>query len=271
MDHLVGAYVAGCERITLTSNKQIPRRVRKTLRLLLRITRGLEVVREGEHTIIIASMLKPSEIPLRVSINRMYIQISGLLDDLVTVLTGGDVDILDDIDDIEGEIDGLRLLVDRQVGLSLEYSTVSHAIGLTRRIANEYAHIARSLERMGDHVYNICALVRDGYGISAMDTTELPLDSVKPFMEAFRNLIESVRKPNPDSIGDARTILDQQVKRLSEYESTLLSDESKHDDGIFLYRLVESFRRSCGYGTDIAESLINIHCHSISHLSIAED
>ena len=271
MDHLVGAYVAGCERIVLRSSKKIPRRVRKALRELLRITKGLEVITEEEESIIIASMLKPSEIPLRVSINRMYLQISSLLGDLMNVLGGGDEELLEESEDIEGEIDGLRLLIDRQVGLSLEYSTVSHAIGLTRRVANEHAHIARSLERMGDHIYKICALVRDGHGPRKMDDSELPLNSVKPFMQAFRDLIESVRRPDPDKIGLARVALEKEVNSLSDYEEELLTSEDEDSDKLFHYRLAEAFRRSCGYGIDIAESLINIHCHSNSYLSADDE
>ena len=63
----------------------------------------MEIEDDTEKLIRIVSILNPSNC-LQVSINRMYILISSLVNDAFEVLNGEDIDLLSDIQDRERQI-----------------------------------------------------------------------------------------------------------------------------------------------------------------------
>ena len=121
----------------------------------------MEIEVDNEKEIRIVSILNPSELRLQVSINRMYILISSLVNDAFDVLSGESVELLSDIDDRERQIDARRLLLERQVAASLQQPSVERKLGIDRFSAMEHANIARVLERMGDHATRLAHLVNE--------------------------------------------------------------------------------------------------------------
>ena len=101
IDLMIGGYIAGADVIKLTCSSPITRKTRADVRAFLRDTRGMEIEVDNEKEIRIVSILNPSELRLQVSINRMYILISSLVNDAFDVLSGESVELLSDIDDRE--------------------------------------------------------------------------------------------------------------------------------------------------------------------------
>ena len=79
VDLLIGAYLSGADIIKVVCSSNIPRKVRKDIRNFLRDTRGMEIGLDEDKEIRILSILDPSELSFQVSINRMYILISSLV------------------------------------------------------------------------------------------------------------------------------------------------------------------------------------------------
>ena len=158
---MIGGYIAGADVIKLTCSSPITRKTRADVRAFLRDTRGMEIEVDDEKEIRIVSILNPSELRLQVSINRMYILISSLVNDAFDVLSGESVELLSDIDDRERQIDARRLLLERQVAASLQQPSVERKLGIDRFSAMEHANIARILERMGDHATRLAHLVKE--------------------------------------------------------------------------------------------------------------
>ena len=90
------------------------------IREFLRDTRGMEIESDEDKEIRIISLLNPSELKLQVSINRMYILISELVNDSYSVLDGDSIELLKDIEDRERQIDARRLLIERQVAAAIK-------------------------------------------------------------------------------------------------------------------------------------------------------
>ena len=96
---MIGAYLSGADTISIVCSKPISRLVRSEIRGFLRDTRGMEIESDKEKEIRIVSLLNPSELKLQVSVNRMYILISGLVNDSFAVLGGDSNELLHDIED----------------------------------------------------------------------------------------------------------------------------------------------------------------------------
>ena len=123
-DLMIGAYLSGADVIKISCKNKIPRGTRSDVREFLRDTRGMEIEVDDDKEIRIISILNPSELRLQVSINRMYILISSLVNDAMDILLGEPIDLLSDIDDRERQIDARRLLLERQVAASIQLPSV---------------------------------------------------------------------------------------------------------------------------------------------------
>ena len=113
-DHLIAAYLSGNQLIRIHSKKGFSRFHRKVFRKFIGSTRGIEISSESENTIEMISLINPAEMPLYSTLNRMYLLISSQVRDVVEVLSTGEKDLLEDAEDREGEVDALRLLLERQ-------------------------------------------------------------------------------------------------------------------------------------------------------------
>ena len=151
LDHLIGAYLSGAQNIRIISKSGIDREHRRELRRFIQTTRGIEIANESDYSVEMITLLNPAEMPLHSSLNRMYLLVSSQIRDVVEVLTGGDVTILEDSEEREKEVDALRLLLERQVGQILESASIETSFGTTRWEAAELSNIVRTLERIGDH------------------------------------------------------------------------------------------------------------------------
>ena len=92
----------------------------------------MEIEEDDERHIRIVSILNPSELRLQVSINRMYILISSLVNDAFEVLGGESDELLSDIQDRERQIDARRLLVERQVASAIKNPSVEKGLNVDR-------------------------------------------------------------------------------------------------------------------------------------------
>ena len=261
LDHLIGAYLSGAQIIRIRSKSGFLRSHRKIFRSFIQTTRGIEITSEAEKSIEMLSLLNPSEMPLHSSINRMYLLVSSQIRDITEVLTGGDSEILDDAEEREKEIDALRLLMERQVGLILESSRLEDSMGTNRWEASEYSRIVRTFERMGDHSYKICKLIEERETPEAL-SPESPLITCIPVWHAsMKLLISNLRRYKISEVHQAKLQLQGSIEELINFENDLWDEKIGRVNALFMDRLSESLRRLCAYSTDMAEILINMHNH----------
>lgn len=260
-DHLIGAYLSGAQKIRIISKSGIDREHRRELRRFIQTTRGVEIANESDYSVEMITLLNTAEMPLHSSLNRMYLLVSSQIRDVVEVLTGGDVTILEDSEEREKEVDALRLLLERQVGQILESASIETSFGTTRWEAAELSNIVRTLERIGDHCYILSRLCVYQEVPNNLSSAELPVSVIPIWQSSIKQLIANLRKRKVKEIHDAKSNLESAIMNLREYEDSLWDMKLQSTDALFLDKLSESLRRILAYTVDMAEILINIHTH----------
>lgn len=261
-DHLVGSYLSGADQIDFISRKVIGRNSKLIIREFLRTTRGFEISSETDKKIILVSLLSASEMPLRVSINRMYQQLTSLIRDISDVMIGGDYELIEDHEEREQEIDSIRLLVERQVSSLLDSYKVAEALNLGRREAVEFANLSRSLERMADHANQLSELIISTEKIPNMNPDEAPLSLIPIWQDAMRSLMLNLRTHDAEEIEIARSNLKKSKNELLDYEEKLWSQKESPSRILFKFKFSESIRRICSYSRDFGEIILNMMAHS---------
>ena len=257
-DLLIGAYLTGTSTIDVTCKQPIPRAIRTEIRDFLRDTRGMEIEEDDERCIRIVSILNPSELRLQVSINRMYILISSLVNDAFEVLGGESGELLSDIQDRERQIDARRLLVERQVASAIKNPSVEKGLNVDRYAAVEHANIARVLERMGDHAARLALLVRENSHLVKTKTTEMPLQAIPTWSQELKTLVHNMYTKDVSIIHQAKTSLVQLIEDIEASESDLWTGRKSAERLFCEFRISESIRRLCAYGINFAEALLNM-------------
>ena len=263
LDHLIGAYLSGAQLIRIRSKNGFDRSDRKIFRSFIQTTRGIEITTETEKTIEMLSLLNPSEMPLYSSINRMYLLISSQIRDISDALSGADSEVLEDAEEREKEIDALRFLMERQVGLILESSRLEDSMGTNRWEASEFSRIVRTFERMGDHSFRISNLIMNFEG-DRLANDSLLVGVIPIWQASMKVLISNLRRNKISEVHDAKKQLNSAITSLEDYETKLWDDKVGRINALYRYRLSESLRRICAYTSDMAEILINIHNHRSS-------
>ena len=258
IDLMIGAYLAGSDVIKLTCSSPINRKTRIDVRGFLRDTRGMEIEVDNEKEIRIVSILNPSELRLQVSINRMYILISSLVNDALDVLSGEDIVLLSDIEDRERQIDARRLLLERQVAASLQQPSVEKKLGVDRFSAMEHANIARVLERMGDHATRLANLVKDNSAVVKIKPNDMPLAAIHLWSSHLKTIVHNMYTRDVEIIHSTKLALAQLGHDLEEAESELWTGRASAERLLSEFRISESVRRLCAYSVNFAEILLNM-------------
>ena len=261
VDLLIGAYLSGTDTIEVTCESSISREVRNDIRDFLRDTRGMEIEEDSGKKIRIVSILNPSELRLQVSINRMYILISSLVNDAFEVLQGEGAELLSDILDRERQIDARRFLVERQVAAALKNPIVEKKLKLNRFTAVEHANIARVLERMGDHASRLASLVREHSHLVQSNTTVLPLKAIPTWSQALKTLVHNMYTKDVNILPEAKRTLVALIMEIEESESALWTGRKSSERLFSEFQISESIRRICAYGINFAEALLNMLMH----------
>ena len=261
LDHLIAAYLAGAQLIRIQTMTGFTRDHRRIFRKFVQSTRGVEIANESDRIIEMVTLLSPSEMPIHSSINRMYLLISSQIRDIVEVLSGGDPSILDDTAEREREVDALRLLLERQIGQILESSRIEDTLGTSRWEAAEIGNIVRTLERMGDHTYNMSKLLIEQNVPRKISVGERPLSVIPIWQNSIKSLSANLRRHDVKQIHDAKEALTSAGLRLQEFEASLWEGVKETQEALFLDKLSESLRRLCAYSVDMAEILLNIDAH----------
>ncbi|MEE2812411.1 MAG: phosphate uptake regulator PhoU [Candidatus Thermoplasmatota archaeon] len=263
LDHLMGAYLSGTDRIVIRHKGEESRMVKRVVRTFQRSTRGFEIEDEKEHSITLITLLNAGELPMRSSLNQMYMQLNSLVRDTFDVLSGDDSELIEDYEEREREIDSLRFLIERQAGITLDSYKVAERLNLGRRQAVEYANLARSLERMADHTNQLARLAIENNGVIKISTEQAPLNQIPVWQDAIRTLMINIRTKDAQEIEIARNSLKAAQNTLKEHERSLWSGRKDANKLLFEDHISESVRRLCAYARDFGEILLNMLAHEM--------
>jgi phosphate uptake regulator len=267
LDYLIAAYLTGAGRIHIDHPKGLTRGDKRVVRDFLRRTRGFGIVDEDDENTDLICLLDAAEMPLNATLNRMYLLVSSLIRDGASALIGGDMTLIDDHEDREREIDALRLLIDRQVGLVLDSTAIGSEMHISRRQSSEIAWMGRALERMGDHADALAMLLTDTKERPNFNEEDIPLRQLMVWQKSMKTLMINQRTQNPSEINEAMADLRLAIGTLVSHEEGLWDGNRMVVPVLFEYRLSEIVRRLCAYARDFAEAVLNL----IVHLSVVDD
>ena len=256
-DHLMGAYLAGADSIRIVHSTQDNRFLQQQIRRFLRNTRGFERMNETEDRIDLKCLINAAEMPLIASINRMYSQLTSLTKDIVSVASGQEKNLLGDVEEREAEVDALLYLVNRQLSVALDSHLVASALKLTRNQAVEYSNLARSLERMMDHAYQMAQLI-DEDNDTIIEAGDQPIAQIIEWQNTLKRLMINIRTRNSNEIEECRQVLKKTQQDILNFEDELIGERKLSKQDLLLFRMSESIRRMCAYARDFGEILLNL-------------
>lgn len=267
-DHLMGAYIAGSDEIYIDHQPDETKAVSGQVRRFLRSTRGFEIMDEGPNRTQLKCLMNAGDMPLHASLNRMYLQVTSLTRDILSVFEGEARNYIEDAEERESEVDALLYLIDRQVRILLDSHLVATKLNLTRTQALEYANLARSLERMMDHSFSIATLILEHPKITKNMIEMTPLEQLPLWQASLKELMINIRTRDSNRIEKARQDLKHAQQRLLEHEKNVLENHRSNLWMAFDLRLSESVRRLCAYARDFGEILLNMKVFSELHRSV---
>jgi len=260
-DHLMGAYIAGADIIRIRHNSENKRQSSQEIRRFLRATRGFELYVEEEKLFELHCLLNTSDMPITSSLNRMYLQLSSSVRDIMSVFEGDDPTFLDDIEERESEVDALLHLIERQVRLLIDNYSIATKLNMTRIQSLESGNLARSLERMMDHAVLIGKNVQEHSSELGHKENKSSIKNLGEWQNALKELMINIRIRDANRIEEARTHLKKIQNDLKEHERNLFQSEKKHSWMLVELSVSESIRRLCAYARDFGESLINMNAY----------
>ena len=261
-DHLMGAYISGSDEIHIEHRTGEAKEVSVQVRRFLRSTRGFEIMDESENSVQLKCLMNAGDMPLHASLNRMYLQVTSLTRDIISVFEGESRSYITDAEERENEVDALLYLIDRQVRILLDSHAVATQLNLTRTQAVEYANLARSLERMMDHSFSIANLVIEHPQITKNMISMTPLEQLPIWQGSLKELMINIRTRDSTRIEAARYDLKEAQRRLLAHEQDVLEHHRSNEWMAFDLRLSESVRRLCAYARDFGEILLNMKVFS---------
>lgn len=259
---LMSRYLAGFKVIRVSLPPDAKRYREVIRRVVSSKMIGVELLEEGERSMILQVLVNVEELPVNSVIQRMGQVTSGMIDDSMEGLMARNVGLLEDVLERDDFIDKLYLYLLRQLNAGVRGFVSVEEIGL-RSLEEiiEYAVVGKSLERSADHAQKIAAnaksLIEAGVSVSGLESE---LESMaKLAKEVFQNSIRCFTGRDRER---ALALLDEYPPKLMEAEQKFLErileepcDARRH----MVVRLIaDSLRRICDYSMDILEATIDL-------------
>ncbi|MCU7786488.1 phosphate uptake regulator PhoU [Pyrobaculum sp. 3827-6] len=238
-------YIGGAEVIVVRFS-QVAMSLRKQIKeFIRRRIVDMEIVEEASDKLIVQSMVSTTELAVMDIAVKMLRLVSNMLSDLVAGLERDDVAMLRDIIERDDEVDRLYWLIERQ----LKRAAMSRYVMLELKIDDprdlvEYVIIAKSIERMADHICRIAYVNQE----EKVDMRVLGpiLSKVSEFLRQAENLLVSETPAQRVAELQGEIIAWSQKARREEMPSdpaTTIAKESALRIGEYVGDIVESLGR----------------------------
>lgn len=224
-----------------------------------RLMIGAEIVSETTDRIIVQCFLGQANLPLLNALERMEGLVRSMQHDAGIALLEGDKRLAEEVVQRDPEVDRFYFYIVRQLTSAISRTDHIRKIGLTTSQAVlGYRMVVKSIERAGDHATRIAAIAASTRlpekSLLATTFTEMHKLSGTIFLDSLKTL-RSLDVPLAH-----KTIhrVDEMV-RLEEKGIRYLLGGKFPVESVLNFRLaLESLRRIAEYGSDIAETAINL-------------
>ncbi|MFZ2456733.1 MAG: phosphate uptake regulator PhoU [Candidatus Altiarchaeia archaeon] len=233
---LITKYIQGYDTIVFSAKDHLDHRIRENLIQVSSFLIGLEPFGESKDSITFRMLMKGGKNAME-SIERMHDLSILSLRELIDYIDSGmsNESMLNGIIQRDNEIDKFYFLILRQLSTTDGFESII------------YGQVAKSLERISDHIETVASLLKEG--------KRMKPDDYKLFRQVA-DLYEDVMLTlkNRD-LTSAEEIL-QKIQKFRVAEKKIMSNLD--DTGAKNILVYASFRRIGEYISDIAESVINL-------------
>ncbi|AFA38224.1 looped-hinge helix DNA binding domain, AbrB family [Pyrobaculum oguniense TE7] len=238
-------YIGGAETIIVRFSHSATTLRRQIKEFIRRRIVDMEIVEEASDRLIVQSMISATELAVVDITAKMLRLVANMLNDLTIGLEKDDVAMLRDVIERDDEVDRLYWLMERQ----LKRAAMSRYVMLELKIDDprdlvEYVIIAKSIERMADHICRI-AYVNQEEKIDMRIVGPI-LAKVGEFLKQAEDLITSEATPQKIAELQGEIVAWSQKTRREEVLSdpaTSIAKESAVRIGEYIGDIVESLGR----------------------------
>jgi len=233
---LITKYIQGFDTVVIRSKRYIPPEIRKGLKEISSLLIGMEQFGETSNELVFRMLMREKGDVVD-TVLRMHRMSLSSLEELLRNITPENYNehILKDIIQRDDEIDKFYFLIFRQLSSAGGYE------------CSMWIQIAKSIERISDHIENIANLVIQGGKVRGED-----IDIYKELIDMYSSLKFALMNKSSKRAGE---IIDKVKSFRVEEKRIMKSIKAKEPETLLIY---ESFRRIGEYISDIAEVVINM-------------
>ena len=257
--NFITQYLAGFDIIQLDlqyANAEQRVAVKDAIR---RLMIGAEIISETTDRIIVQCFLGQANLPLLNALERMEGLVRSMQHDAGIALLEGDDRLAEEVVQRDPEVDRFYFYIVRQLASAISRTDNIRKIGLTTpQAVLGYRMVVKSIERAGDHASRIASIAA---------TTKLPEKS--PLASIFTKMHKLTDTIFHDSLKTLQSLdVPLAHKTIHRVDEVVDLEEKgiryllggKHPvESVLNFRLaLESLRRIAEYGSDIAETAINL-------------
>jgi len=156
---IIARYIAGYDVIEVVGDR-IGSEGRRIVREIAQSLVGVEVLAETQGAVALHCIANVRDFPAPLTIRRILEIADAMWDDAVVAFLTRDEELASDVEERDGDVDRLVLLVARQFGLLLRDLIVEEEVGMSRFEFLHYHTVADQLERVADHAVKVSRAAR---------------------------------------------------------------------------------------------------------------
>jgi phosphate uptake regulator len=221
---MIGAYIAGADKITLRSQRISPAQ-NQAIRRAVQLFFGFEILEETSHKIVARSVVNDDMFPVSESTLRIFMITRGMFEDSLKAAQTGDKELATDIKLRDYEVNKFLYAIQRQF-----QQILSDKVEGNIEEVSYYRSVAIQLERVGDHAVKIAELASADRTTAARLSTTFPTiqERVHQLLKEVESMVRHLDKKQAHTILDSGKDLEKlfySSKRMKQaYEGALIED-----------------------------------------------
>lgn len=224
-----------------------------------RLLIGAEIISETTEKIVVQCFLGQANLPLLNALERMEALVRSMQQDALIALLEGDSRLAEEVVQRDPEVDRFYFYIVRQLTAAVGRMDHIRKIGLhSPQACLGYRLVVKSIERAGDHASRLAAIA-----------TATRLQDKSPLATTFTKMHQLSDRVFQDALKALRTLdvplAHKSIRRVNDVAQledkgirNLLGGKYTAEAVVNLRLGLESLRRIAEYGSDIAETSINL-------------
>ncbi len=250
---IIARYIAGYDVIEVVGERIGPDG-RRAVRDIAQSLVGVEVLGETQRAVTLHCVANVRDFPAPLTLHRILEIAGAMWDDAVAAFLTRDEELARDVEERDGDVDRLVLLVARQFGLLLRDLIVEEEVGMSKFQFLHYHTVADQLERVADHAVKVSH--------AAQTVAETPparyADRARRMAESSQDVVrEAVAAFTNRDVERANRVLAEKGAKATVTEWMQEAIRAQQENALPLTLLHDSLLRCREHGFNIAETALD--------------